>query len=167
LEGYSEVNTIKNRRAVSPVIATVILVAVTIAVAVSVAYWMGGIAGQYTRFEKVAVQTSYSVKEATSGWKVTMELKNTGSADATLIRMFVNDVPVPYDATHYGVSAYVADSVSTDLPYASGMTLVSGQGNTIVLRISSTYGQLSSGTMLNIKVHSAGGMDYIALVQLV
>ncbi len=41
----------------SPVIATVILVAVAITVAVAVAYWMGGIASQYTKFEKVEIQT--------------------------------------------------------------------------------------------------------------
>lgn len=36
---------LKKRRAVSPVIATVILVAVAITVAVGVSYWMSGIAG--------------------------------------------------------------------------------------------------------------------------
>ncbi|RJS77410.1 hypothetical protein CW711_06650, partial [Candidatus Bathyarchaeota archaeon] len=40
----------RNKRALSPVIATVVLVAVTIVVAVAVSYWMGGIAGLYTRF---------------------------------------------------------------------------------------------------------------------
>ena len=38
-----------DRKGLSPVIAVVVLVSVTIVVAVSVAYWMGGIAGTYTR----------------------------------------------------------------------------------------------------------------------
>lgn len=42
------INKLRKRRAISPVIATVILVAVAITVAVS--YWMGSIAGQYTSF---------------------------------------------------------------------------------------------------------------------
>ena len=57
----------------SPVIATVILVAVAITVAVAVAYWMGGIAGQYTKFEKVEIQTAYSVRNAGNGWNISME----------------------------------------------------------------------------------------------
>jgi flagellin-like protein len=48
----------RSRRAVSPVIATVILVAIAITVAVAVAYWMGGIAGQYTRFEQIEIQSA-------------------------------------------------------------------------------------------------------------
>ncbi|GAH70925.1 unnamed protein product, partial [marine sediment metagenome] len=49
------------RRAVSPVIATVILVAVTITVAVAVSYWMSNITGQYTSFEKIEIQSGYAV----------------------------------------------------------------------------------------------------------
>jgi len=33
--------------------------------------------------------------------------------------------------------------------------------------INQGYAQLSSGTTVNIKIHSAGGMDYIKLVELV
>jgi flagellin-like protein len=40
----SEAHKKRRRRAVSPVIATVILVAIAITVSVAVAYWMGGIA---------------------------------------------------------------------------------------------------------------------------
>ena len=54
------VKKFKDRRGLSPVIATVILVAVAITVAVSVAYWMSGIAGQYTSFEKIELPAHYS-----------------------------------------------------------------------------------------------------------
>ena len=49
----SEARKKRSRRAVSPVIATVILVAIAITVSVAVAYWMGGIAGTFTTFEQV------------------------------------------------------------------------------------------------------------------
>jgi FlaG/FlaF family flagellin (archaellin) len=64
---------------VSPVIATVILVAVAITVAVAVAYWMGGIAGQYTKFEKVEIQSAVCTNNGTF-WTIEMKLKNTGTA---------------------------------------------------------------------------------------
>jgi len=44
-----------NRKGISPVIATVIIVAVTITVAIAISFWMGGIAGLYTRFEKLEI----------------------------------------------------------------------------------------------------------------
>ena len=87
---------LQKRKAVSPVIATVILVAVAITVAVGVSYWMGGISAQYTQFEKVEISTGYSVVIAgpPSGWHILMSLKNSGSATATITHVFVNDVPI-------------------------------------------------------------------------
>ena len=73
----------------SPVIATVILVAVAITVSVAVAYWMGGIAGQYTKFEKVEIQSAVCINNGTL-WTITMKLKNTGTETSTLISAFVN-----------------------------------------------------------------------------
>ncbi|RLG80884.1 MAG: DUF4352 domain-containing protein, partial [Thermoprotei archaeon] len=40
-------------KAISPVIATVIIVAVAITIAIAVAFWMTGIVGAMTRFEKL------------------------------------------------------------------------------------------------------------------
>ena len=71
-----------------------ILVAVTIVVAVAVSYWMGGIAGLYTRFEKVEISSAYATYGATAfngtdaGWDITVNLKNSGSADATIESIF-------------------------------------------------------------------------------
>jgi len=156
----------KSRKAVSPVIATVILVAVAITVAVAVAYWMGGIAGMYTKFEKVEILSAYAPKNATH-WRVTMILKNTGSADATLLDAYVNNVPKAswtppilwYDTTGGGEVLVTGE----------GLTIKSGQQVEVRLDISlscTSPSPLSSGTTINIKLHSAGGMDYIKLVEL-
>ena len=61
---------LRKRKGVSPVIATVILVAVTITVAVAVAYWMSGIAGQYTSFEKVEIQSAVITYESPAHWQI-------------------------------------------------------------------------------------------------
>jgi archaeal type IV pilus assembly protein PilA len=158
---------LRNKRAISPVIATVILVAVAITISVAVAYWMGGIAGQYTKFEKVEIQSAYSTK-GTGGWVVTMALKDTGSAPSTLISAFVNDLPV--NATGYGASTWgsgaTAGMITTNVA-SSGTVITSGQSVTVSIWIPTGFSTLSSGTTLNVKIHSAGGMDYIQLVQLV
>jgi flagellin-like protein len=168
-----KLSKLKDRKAISPVIATVILVAVAITIAVAVAYWMGGISSQYTKFEKIEVQSGYS-RKVTNGWNVTLELKNSGTADATLNRVFINNKPLnASDTTGYGVAAtnpWTArpnEEVMTDIDYDPGTTLTSGQSITVKIWIRNTYGTLTSGTTVDIKVHSAGGMDYIKLIELV
>ena len=153
---------IRSRKAISPVIATVILVAVAITVAVAVAYWMGGIAGQYTKFEKIEIQSALCTI-GTGNWTIEMKLKNSGTATATLIGAFVNDVEV--DA--YGVTIAAAGETATNMTIATVTSIESGATEVIRLYIDDTYKSLSSGTTVNIKIHSAGGMDYIKLVELV
>jgi len=151
----------KKRKAISPVIATVILVAVAITVAVGVSYWMSGISSQYTQFEKIEIQTGYATAVA-GGWDITLTIKNSGSADATITHVFVNDVPVD----DLAAVAVVADETGANIGL-TGLSLTAGDDATVMVYISSTYGTLSSGTTVNIKLHSAGGMDYIKLIRLV
>jgi flagellin-like protein len=152
-------NYLHKSKAVSPVIATVILVAVAITVAVGVSYWLGGISSQYTQFEKVEIQAGYATV-ATGGWNVTLNLKNSGSATATLTHCFVNDVPVD----GYGATSIVVNATQVSFP-ATGITLESGQSGIITVYISSGLA-LTSGTTVNIRLHSSGGMDYIKLIRL-
>jgi len=156
--------TIRSRRAVSPVIATVILVAVAITVAVAVAYWMGGIAGQYTKFEKVEIRTTTCTTDTSGNWVVTLNLKNSGTATATITNVFVNDQEATPDSS--APVAAVA-TITTDLTTATAWQLTSGDNDDVVVWIGVTYGTLSSGTTVNIKFHSAGGMDYMELIVLI
>lgn len=77
----------KNLKAVSPVIATIIIVAIAIVMAIAVAYWMLGLGGAFTRYEKLEIPTAYATFDgnATKGsFTITMVVKNTGSATATI-----------------------------------------------------------------------------------
>ena len=159
---------ITNRRAVSPVIATVILVAVAITVSVAVSYWMSGISAQYTQFEKVEIQTGYSVKTVGSGWVLNMELKNSGSAAATITSVFVNESPLNQtDGTGYNATTWVVDNIAVDFSYSSGVTLASGESTTVLIYVPESWNFFSSGTTLDCKLHSANGNDYIKLIKLV
>ena len=86
---------LRGRKGISPVIATVILVAVAITVAVLVAFWMGGITGQYTRFEKLQVQDPVIEKiptDSPTDWNLTFTIKNTGASEATIDDVFINQL---------------------------------------------------------------------------
>jgi flagellin-like protein len=163
----------RERKAISPVIATVILVAVAITVAVGVSYWMSGISSQYTQFEKVEIQTGYAAYDGDltpPQWNVTMVIKNSGSTDATVNMCFINDVPCA--TANYGVDVAPANGWGVDFP-TTGVTLKAGESASLHVYIGnpagavgSTLEYISAGTTVNVKLHSSGGMDYIKLVRL-
>ena len=116
----------------------------------------------YTTFEKVEIQSGVCTYDATNGnWTIRLKLKNTGTGSATLISAFINDVEIgAYGVTSVG-NGFSATNMTTATSIESGDSLV------VELYIDGTYSHLSSGTTINIKIHSAGGMDYIKLVELV
>jgi archaeal type IV pilus assembly protein PilA len=140
------IKRIGNKKGMSPVIATVILVAVTIVVAVGVAYWMGGIATSYTRFESIQINSAYAAKSGTN-YVVTMQVQNSGSADATIDNVLINSVP--FAGAVWGTSAG---------------SLTSGKGDTVTITIPQT--QFASGTSINIQLHSGAGKLYPQMVTL-
>ncbi len=83
-----------NKKGISPVIATVIIVSVAIAIAVAVAFWMTGITGLFTRYEKVEVTNAYADWNSSGRfWVIVMQLRNSGSDDATIDEIFINGRP--------------------------------------------------------------------------
>ena len=92
-------------------------------------------------------------------WVITLQLKNTGSATATLTNVFVNDILA--DQTNI---ACLTINPTTE----AKVTVMSGETATVVITINDvTDVTYSSGTTINVKLHSAGGMDYIKLIKLV
>jgi len=78
---------------ISPVVATVILVAVAIVIAIAVAFWASGLVGVFTRFEKIEIVAAYPVLEQQNQLKVIVTARNTGSSDAAVDMIFVNGRP--------------------------------------------------------------------------
>ena len=153
----------RERKAISPVIATVILVAVAITVAVGVSYWMGGISSQYTQFENIEIRSCESTTDAFGNWQVVLTLKNSGTATATITGVYVNEA----EATPDSVAPVAAvDTITTDLTTVTAWSLTPGDNGDITVWVGLNYGTLSSGTTVNLRAHSAGGMDYIKLVKL-
>jgi flagellin-like protein len=150
---------IKNRKGISPVVATVILVAVTIVVAVAVSYWMGGIAGLYTRFEKVEITSAYATYDSDlftsgGGWNVTISLKNTGSSDATIDNILINGKPY----TELGSNFAFVDPTTSEWN-SNKMPLASGSTDTLKFQIAKTS-SFTPGVNIEIRLHSAAGQEY-------
>jgi len=150
---------LKDKRGISPVITTVILVAVGIALAVAIGLWMSGLVATFTRFEKLEVTDAFAVANYTSagkpGWTVKITAKNTGSADATITTVMINGIP--------------ANNTVLNKPTLPVSITVGGKSEfTIYLVQQTTIGStlLTPGITVNIVLHSAAGKDYPASVTL-
>jgi flagellin-like protein len=145
-----------NKRGISPVVATVILVAVTIVVAVAVAYWMGGLTSIYTRFEKLEITSIYA-EYLDSKWNITIALKNTGTADATIDNILLNGKPY---------TTYNNVSISSTIP----ISVKVGQSTTITISIleksSVSSWPFQHGVSVEVRLHSAAGQEYPKTVTL-
>jgi flagellin-like protein len=83
----------RKRKAVSPVIATVILIAVAVALGIAVAFWASGLTSSFSKYEKLGVNTQYATSRG-SGWTINLGGQNTGSSDASITQVQVNGVPL-------------------------------------------------------------------------
>ena len=82
----------KNSKALSPVVASIILIAVTVAVSVVVAAWMGGMSlGLMGNAEQLTVTNVEFVTGATQPQNtVILSIRNNGGADAQISAVYVN-----------------------------------------------------------------------------
>jgi flagellin-like protein len=144
----------KNAKALSPVIATIILIAVTVAVSVVVAAWMGALTiGFMGRSEQAAITNvvlANTVVGTTNYQNATVTVQNTGSATVTITSAYIdsnaatqilNPHPVTSVAITKGNSATFTISVSgqtfaTTAQYT--IKLMTAKGNTITSQASYT-----------------------------
>ena len=138
----------RNRSGISPVMATVILVAIAIVIAIAVAFWATGLVGVFTRFEKLEVTSAYYV----SSTGVVLRVRNTGSADTSIDDIYVNGVPCSGGCD-------ITPTIKPDSTYT--MTV----GTEVTITITKppdtvTGGTWQSGVTYEVMVHTSSGKSY-------
>ncbi|MEM1945337.1 MAG: archaellin/type IV pilin N-terminal domain-containing protein [Nitrososphaerota archaeon] len=122
--------------AVSPVIATVIIVAIAITVAVGVGFWVMGITSSFTRFEKLEISSAYvdsSCQDATpitvgvlgtplrilaggeanlavslgNNYNACLRVRNTGTTDLSIDSVFLNGRPTDLENVIPGMTVEI------------------------------------------------------------
>jgi len=73
---------LKSKKALSPVVAAIILIAVTVAVSIAVAAWMGALTFTFMETEQLEIQSC--VFNTGTPNDVTLTVQNTGTADLTV-----------------------------------------------------------------------------------
>jgi FlaG/FlaF family flagellin (archaellin) len=111
---------VRGKAGISPVVATVILVAVAIVIAIAVAFWASGLVGVFTRFEKIEIQSAYW-----DGSQVIVIAKNTGSSPTVVDMILVNGLPCTSglnDALSIGQTRVWSVSVGASCVRTGGIT---------------------------------------------
>jgi flagellin-like protein len=85
-------NKLRSRKALSPVVASIILIAVTVAVSIAVAAWMGALTFNFMATEQGQV-TNLEFTAGTPG-SIKVTFQNTGTTSITLIEAWVNGVKI-------------------------------------------------------------------------
>jgi flagellin-like protein len=118
---------------ISPVVATVILVAVAIVIAIAVAFWASGLVGVFTRYEQLEVLSSYQSAADT----ITIIVANRGTTNSSIIQVVVNGIKVHSPTT----------------PPSIGI----GERKTCTLTFGS---QLQAGVTYMVELKTSGGKTY-------
>ncbi|MEM1673643.1 MAG: archaellin/type IV pilin N-terminal domain-containing protein [Candidatus Bathyarchaeia archaeon] len=141
-----------NRKAISPVIATIIIVAVAIVMSIAVAYWLMGLGTVFTRYERLEIPVAYAEKKG-SDWNVTLHVKNTGSSDATINIILLNgkldsQAAVRVDGKGYGNLGNATLNISVE----------AGGYKELIIELSG--GKYRSGQSVEITLQTAAGYQY-------
>jgi flagellin-like protein len=138
---------LKNAKALSPVVASIILIAVTVAVSIAVAAWMGALSFNFMNTEQLTF-TSYTWGTPSPATIFNFTVKNTGATSLTL-----TDVRIDGDA------AASACYKSTDLwiNFTSGTTVPIAKGDSVQFGVTRTGGNFTSGIQYEFTVITAKG----------
>jgi flagellin-like protein len=82
----------KNVKALSPVVASIILIAVTVAVSIAVAAWMGALTVGFMGSSSVTItNVSFSGTSGQAANTIELTMKNTGTKSVTISQVKVNN----------------------------------------------------------------------------
>jgi len=150
------------QRAISPIIATVILVAVTIALAVGVALWFSGIIGGAGSHEQLLVLPDGNItvsSSSTSSGLLYLHVKNSGSIDSQIISIKVGNYTIPISSAQtFAATEYTTVSTSYILVPAGKDVWINATIN--------SYGFIP-GSSYKVTVVTAAGNSYIQELQAV
>jgi len=134
----------KSRKALSPVVASIILIAVTVAVSIAVAAWMGALTFNFMGSSSLTI-TDVNFDSTAPMYNITLTMKNTGTKQVTIGQIKINNVNIP-TANYTGTT--------TLAPGVSGQTLkimyyAWSNGNPYKIELYDSNGQGVGSTQVN------------------
>ena len=133
---------LKSKRALSPVVAAIILIAVTVAVSIAVAAWMGALTFTFTKTEELKIT---GILWGTNDANLTVT--NTGASDLTISGVKVDQYPT-------------TGTIETKTLPTDTYTLLKGATKTLTINSPSQIGAWTPGTKYTFAVLTAAGNQY-------
>jgi flagellin-like protein len=126
----------RSRKALSPVVASIILIAVTVAVSIAVAAWMGALTFNFMGSSSITVtNVSFQGVSADANNTIVLTLKNTGTKQVTIAQVKVNNTPMNFTGTTTLIAGQTGAAVTISTvnwvdgnPYKIELYDASGQG---------------------------------------
>jgi flagellin-like protein len=126
---------LKNAKALSPVVASIILIAVTVAVSIAVAAWMGALTFTFMGTEEIRI-TNVAFGSASSNSWIAVTVNNTGTSPVTINEAWVNGVKqsnfsptLPNNIAANGGMVLNITSIAVSNGYNYEVLLKSSKGN--------------------------------------
>ena len=138
---------LKSKKALSPVVASIILIAVTVAVSIAVAAWMASLAGRQMTTEEMSF-ISYqwaSPSNTTVDW-IVLTVKNTGPSDLSISEVRIDGVSCTTNSMTVG---------GVSKPYPVPLA----KGESAVMNITRTNG-FTRGIPYEFTVHTSRGNSF-------
>jgi flagellin-like protein len=112
---------LRSRKALSPVVASIILIAVTVAVSIAVAAWMGALTFNFMATEQIKI-TNVQFSGATNN-AINVTMQNTGTNPVTVTEIHVNNAAANLLSAQFTIQAnsqVVANVTYTPLQWVNG-----------------------------------------------
>ena len=121
---------LKSKKALSPVVAAIILIAVTVAVSIAVAAWMGSLTMNFMETKELTItRMTFDAAENTT----TLYLTNSGTADVTVALAKINGNTVVDDDVPMATALEAGDTTTLELDYDQGNGIRAGDKYAISL----------------------------------
>ena len=137
---------LKNKKALSPVVAAIILIAVTVAVSIAVAAWMGSMTFTFMETEEMRVSSATIDTSPSTADTIDLIIVNTGATDVTITAATIN-----------GGDDSISLTAGAAIAYGSGTSILAGSTNTVTL---TTTADLNAGSLYTIELITAAGNTY-------
>jgi flagellin-like protein len=136
----------RSKKALSPVVASIILIAVTVAVSIAVAAWMGMLSVGFMATEQLTI-TNVVFDDTSSYTWVALTVNNTATTSIVLNDFFVNNVK----QTSFATGQSLPYSLAANTGYVINATVASpvlASGNNYALKVVSAKGNPFSVTAI-------------------
>jgi hypothetical protein len=143
-------NGVNDVKALSVVLATLIIIAVTITVSIIMAFWMGGLTGFFMGWERLEISNAFASRVG-DGWDVTFTIVNRGVWDSRFTGILVNDKPIAL----YGGNVTLLDGDDLE-----NIDIAVKAGTTVTITIHFKEDGFHSGQTVLVTFQSARGGSF-------